>query len=129
MTQGPNQSCRAVLLAGHETTTNSLGFLLLELARNPGMQTRLRQEICDRKVANRGREFTVADFETMPYMQAVVKESLRLHAIFPHNYRKATKDDVVPLATPIQTKSGKMITEILVPKGTRVILSIAGYNR
>ena len=120
---------RTVLFAGHETTTNALSFLLLELARNPDIQTRLRQEIHRAKAANQGRDFTMTNLEAMPYMQAVVKEALRLHAIVPHNYRKATKDDVVPLATPIQTRSGKIITEIPVPEGTRVILSIAGYNR
>jgi cytochrome P450 len=96
------------------------------------MQTRLRREIQDAKrdVLARGQtELSLADMEAMPYLQAVLKESLRLHTIFPHNYRKAARDDVLPLATPLKTKSGKTVTEIPVSKGTRVILSIAGYNR
>lgn len=123
---------RAVLLAGHETTTTTLSFFLLELARNPDVQTRLRREIRGARATIHARgqtEFTSADLDAMPYMQAVLKEAMRLHSIFPHNYRKATKDDVLPLAQPIVTKSGKVISEIPVPKGTRVILSIAGYNR
>ena len=65
------------MLAGHETTTNALSFLLLELARNPAIQTRLRDEIRATRHATRARgqmELTPADLEAMPYLQAVLKE-------------------------------------------------------
>ena len=47
-----------------------------------------------------------------------------------HNtFREAIKDDLLPLSKPIITSSGKIITEIPVPKGLKIITSIGGYNR
>ena len=45
------------------------------------------------------------------------------------NFRGAARDDVIPLSKPFTSRSGKLVGEIAVPKGTRVILSLAGYNR
>lgn len=41
----------------------------------------------------------------------------------------AGRDDILPLAHPITTESGEVINEIVVPKGTRIVASIAAYNR
>lgn len=60
------------MLAGHETTANSTSWTLLELARHPEMQKRLREEIWAKQQAL-GREFEARDLESMPYLQAVVK--------------------------------------------------------
>lgn len=65
-----------ILLAGHETTSNSLSWILLELARHPKMQSRLRDEIRETEAAVRARgdtQFTMADFDAMPYTVAVIK--------------------------------------------------------
>lgn len=58
-----------------------------------------------------------------------MKEMLRLHPAVPALHRSAGKDIVVPLSKPLTTLSGKAIQEVLIPKGTRLILSIAAYNR
>lgn len=66
------------MLAGHETTANSLSWTLLELVRNPDMQIKLRQEIrnMERDVQARGDSaFGPRDFDSMPYLTAVVKVS------------------------------------------------------
>ncbi|KIK10585.1 hypothetical protein PISMIDRAFT_124220, partial [Pisolithus microcarpus 441] len=55
-------------------------------------------------------------------------EVLRYHCTLPHVYRVAVQDDVVPLAKPIRTGVA-VATEIRIPKGTRIVGSIAGYNR
>lgn len=54
---------------------------------------------------------------------------MRVHPALYHNYRQAARDDVLPLATPIRTSNGILITELPVPKGTKIFASIAGYNR
>lgn len=54
---------------------------------------------------------------------------MRLHPILWHISRYAGKDDVIPLAQPIVTKSGKHISSIPVSKGTKVKLSLCAYNR
>ncbi|KDQ64101.1 hypothetical protein JAAARDRAFT_201503 [Jaapia argillacea MUCL 33604] len=123
---------RTMILAGHETSANSLTWTLWELAKNPKMQLRLRREIRDAEVAVRQRgdsEFRLVDIEAMAYLQAVLKESLRLHPVVPQMQREASKDDVLPLHKPIRTNSGKLVSEVPIPKGTQLILSVAGYNR
>jgi hypothetical protein len=46
-----------------------------------------------------------------------------------HSYRYASQDDVLPLSQPITKISGEVIHELPVPKGTRIVASIAAYNR
>ena len=65
-----------ILLAGHETTSNTLSWILLELARRPRVQSKLRAEIQEMEAAIRTRgdtQFTIADFDEMPYTMAVIK--------------------------------------------------------
>jgi cytochrome P450 len=119
------------LVGGHLTTANTISWTLYELARHPYVQTRLRAEMLDARSKAQARgnvDVTANDFENMPYTIAVMKESLRLHPITVRINREATKDDVVPLYTPLVTRSGKVVKEIIIPKGTNVSLSIHGYN-
>ncbi|KAF8829537.1 hypothetical protein HHX47_DHR3000654 [Lentinula edodes] len=104
----------------------------LEIARNPQLQARLRAEIraTEEKIADRGEEeFTMQDFEEMPVLNAMSKETLRYHPVAIHLYRTAYEDDVLPLLKPIVGKSGEIISEIHIPKGTQVIGSASAYNR
>ena len=69
---------RVIILAGHETTSNTITWILYELARQPEIQQKLRQEIRTMKEAARARgqtEFTMRDVDAMPYLLAVVKVS------------------------------------------------------
>ena len=58
-----------------------------------------------------------------------VQESMRLHPIVYWLLREASRDDVIPLAFPIVTKSGKQINSIPVMKGTTIDIAIDVYNR
>ncbi|KIK40787.1 hypothetical protein CY34DRAFT_763985 [Suillus luteus UH-Slu-Lm8-n1] len=123
---------RTILFAGHETTSNTISWGLLELARQPKIQSRLRTEIWETEAAVHARgdiDFTIADFEAMPYTTAVMKEILRFCCVIYHANRCASQDDVLPLSQPITTRSGDVIRELPVPKGTRIVASIAAYNR
>ncbi|KAJ7744693.1 cytochrome P450 [Mycena metata] len=123
---------RTIIMAGHETTANSFSWAILELARQPKIQSRLRSEIrsMERMIHARGSyEFSTSDIESMPYLLAVVKEVLRFHPVSFNNFRQSATDDVLPLFRPITLRSGEVITELPVPKGMKVIISIAAYNR
>lgn len=123
---------RTILFAGHETTSNTISWGLLELARQPEIQSRLRAEIWETEAAVHARgdmDFTIADFDAMPYTTAVMKEILRFCTVIYHANRCASQDDVLPLSQPITTRSGDVIRELPVPKGTRIVASIAAYNR
>ncbi|KAJ8585426.1 cytochrome P450 [Rhizopogon salebrosus TDB-379] len=123
---------RTILFAGHETTSNTITWALLELAKQPEIQSRLRAEIRKTEAAIHARgdaDFTIADFDSMPYTTAVMKEVLRFYCVLYHSYRCASQDDVLPLSQPITKRSGEVIYELPVPKGTRIVASIAAYNR
>ncbi|KZV64465.1 cytochrome P450 [Peniophora sp. CONT] len=121
-----------ILLAGHDTTANSLTWWLYELARHPEWQERVRDEIrvVRRKLTERGvDDFTIADLEGMSVMHATLKEAMRLHTIVWMLSRVAGQDDVIPLSTPITTETGERISSIPVQKGQNIEISIATYNR
>ncbi|OAX39518.1 cytochrome P450, partial [Rhizopogon vinicolor AM-OR11-026] len=123
---------RTILFAGHDMISNTISWALLELARQPEIQSRLRAEIRETEAAVHARgdaDFTIADFDAMPYTTAVIKEVLRFSPVVYRVHRYASQDDILPLSQPITTCSGKVIHELPIPKGTRIVASIAAYNR
>ncbi|KAF9645980.1 cytochrome P450 [Thelephora ganbajun] len=122
---------RTVMFAGHETTAKTLTFALWELAKKRHIQERLRAEIAETLTKIRARgdsDFTVDDFDSMPYLLAVGKETLRVHPIAAEIPRVATENNVLPLTKPIVGVSGKVYKELPVPAGTLAIISTVGYN-
>ncbi|OJA09904.1 hypothetical protein AZE42_06198 [Rhizopogon vesiculosus] len=67
---------KVILLAGFETTAVSMTWALIELARNPDIQMKLRDECLD--FASTPSYDDLAN--KLPYLDAVVNEVLRLHA-------------------------------------------------
>jgi alkylphenol/PAH-inducible cytochrome P450 monooxygenase len=54
---------------------------------------------------------------------------MRLHPIVYALRKEATRDDVIPLAFPTTTASGKQISSIPITKGTTIDIAIDVYNR
>ncbi|EPQ55474.1 cytochrome P450 [Gloeophyllum trabeum ATCC 11539] len=122
---------RVILFAGHETTSNSLAWALWELAKHPEIQTRLRKEIRETEARVRASgqaELDLSDVESMPYLQAVLKESMRIHPAVGRIIRIAGGDKVIPLSRPLRLNSGNVVNELAVPHGTKLALSISAYN-
>ncbi|CDO70552.1 hypothetical protein BN946_scf184579.g8 [Trametes cinnabarina] len=149
------------VLAGQETSTSTLGRLLHVLAREQDAQKRLRSEVRDAKTRHAlacGME--ASEWESvslpydiltgLPYLDAVVRETLRLHPptsimnrvyvlvnhcssrsllTAPSQLYSATKDSVLPLQYPICSATGEQVSTVYVPKGTNVMISILGANR
>ena len=81
---------RTIILGGHETTANTLSWILLELARNPHVQKKLRNEIrsMEQTIQSRAnREFTPADLDSMTYLNAFVKVTIALEFNVAITYR------------------------------------------
>ncbi|XP_026324881.1 probable cytochrome P450 9f2 [Hyposmocoma kahamanoa] len=64
-------------VAGFETVSSAMSFLLYELAINPDMQEKLYQEIRKNDAQNKGK-FDYNSVQNMVYMDMVVSETLRL---------------------------------------------------
>lgn len=84
----------AVLLAGRDTTASTLSWTLYELARHPEVVAKLRTEILD--TVGTERTPTYEDLKNMPYLKAVMNETLRLYPSVPFNVRLALKDTTLP---------------------------------
>ncbi|KAG6811698.1 hypothetical protein H0H92_006205 [Tricholoma furcatifolium] len=115
-----------LLLAGFQTISTSLTWALIELAKNPKEQQRLREELSQFSTAEPTWEQLVSDF---PFLDAVVHETLRLYPVVTHTSRVAAKDDIVPLSTSIVTASGDRVSSVVVEEGTLVSIPIRAINR
>jgi cytochrome P450 len=47
------------------------------------------------------------ELNALPYLDAVLRETLRVHAPVPGTARYAVEDDIVPLATPLIDRKGR----------------------
>ena len=65
-----------LLLAGHETTANTLSWTWYELGRNPAALAQLEAELA--RVVG-ARPVTTADLPDLPWTAAVIDEAMRLH--------------------------------------------------
>ncbi|KAJ7238128.1 cytochrome P450 [Mycena haematopus] len=105
--------------------SNTLAFGLLELARNPEFQEKLRAEIH----SFLGTASGTLVYDTMPLLNAFIKETLRVYPAGPIQERITTQDTVIPLAHEIQTTTGKLMNQIPVRKGQVLHVAIASYQR
>ncbi|GJJ12932.1 hypothetical protein Clacol_007179 [Clathrus columnatus] len=119
----------AFTIAGHDTTSSMLQWVFYELSLHPEVQAKIREEIKFTKAIKKVQELGASEFESMHYTMAVLKETLRFHPIALNNVRLADRDDIIPLAYPVETASGKKVQAIRVRKGQTVFMSQYGYNR
>lgn len=71
-----------VLLAGEDTTANTLGWTIWLLAARPDIQTQLAEEAHD-ALGDGGQPVEYESVEQLAYAEAVVRESMRLKAVAP----------------------------------------------
>ncbi|MFB6140303.1 MAG: cytochrome P450 [Halosimplex sp.] len=87
-----------LLLAGHETTALALTFTFFLLAQHPRVEETLRAEL-DETLG--GDPPTVTDMGDLPYLEQVVKESMRLYPPVPGIIREAkARDQIAVYAIP-----------------------------
>ena len=101
--------CVLFLLAGFETSSNTLGFTLYYLAVNPDIQDKLRTEIKDAIESNAKKPlYDVA--QHIEYLDCVIKESQRLSPTLAQVNRECSED--------------YDLNGIHIPAGTEIIIPI-----
>ncbi|KAL4882668.1 cytochrome P450 [Aspergillus karnatakaensis] len=100
--------CKAAMFAGADSTAVMLSTILFHLVRRPAVRQRLKREIQGRQPG--------ADYQSLPYLQAVIREGLRLGMANPARLTR-----VVPPRSPGCTVSG-----VFLPPGT--IVGAAAYT-
>ncbi|KAI0077562.1 cytochrome P450 [Panus rudis PR-1116 ss-1] len=113
------------LFAGHETTSSSVTWCLFALTQAPGVQRKLRDELLSVSTDSP----TMDELAGLPYLDMVVKETLRIHAPVPMTVRQAVSDTVIPVSEPYIDRSGVVRDEIRVAKGDIIWIPILLVNR
>ncbi|PGH00588.1 hypothetical protein GX51_05687 [Blastomyces parvus] len=102
------------LAAGHETTASALTWACYLLTKHPDIQTRLRAEI-RAGIPSGNSPITYADLESLPLLNGVCQEVLRLYPTVPMTVRESIRDTTIV---------GKHV-----PKGTRILICPYAINR
>lgn len=104
-------TCITNIGAGSDTTSISLGSVIYHLCRCPKAMQALKDEIDTMEAAGKiSNPVTFAETQQMPYLQAVIKEALRIHP--------ATG---LPLGR-VVPQGGKLIAGYTIPEGVGVLL-------
>jgi len=69
------------------------------------------------------------ELNALQYLDAVVRETLRVHPPVASTVRVAGKDDVIPLGAPYVDAHGRMHDSIRIGKGSPVVIPILAMNR
>lgn len=81
----------SMMFAGHHTTSTTASWAIIELLRNPEVMERVVAEV-DEVAARGGGEVTYHDLRGVPWLEAAIKETLRLHPPLILLLRKAMVD-------------------------------------
>ncbi|XP_032682159.1 cytochrome P450 6B5-like [Odontomachus brunneus] len=105
----------ALFYAGYESSGMTISFTLYELALNQNVQDKLREEIRDMYARN-NNEMHFESINTMPYLIAVIKETLRKY----------------PIANSIQREALSSYTfkntNITVPKNQKIVIPLYAFS-
>ncbi|CAD6971861.1 unnamed protein product, partial [Tilletia controversa] len=149
------QQLITLILAGHETSATGLTWALDFMARNPAVQEKLRKELQDAprteeddhddhpehagpssggshevpSLSNTRGMLNFQDIHALPYLDAVMKEVIRLAPSITSTVRQATEDSIIPLSKgyPKAGKAGKRgetFDSVFIPKGAEIFIPI-----
>ncbi|KAG8816555.1 hypothetical protein FRC19_011948 [Serendipita sp. 401] len=108
-----------ILIAGRDTTASCITFATYMLSQHPSVSARLEREVLS--VLGPSRAPTLDDFRSMPYLRAVINETLRLFPSVPLNVRDSLAERVWTDSTTGQ--------RWYVPSGTSITYSFFHLHR
>ncbi|XP_021768401.1 cytochrome P450 76C2-like [Chenopodium quinoa] len=103
-----------MVVGGTDTTSNTVELAMAEIMNKPEVLKKIQQEL-DTVV---GRDSIVEEHHIykLPYLQAVMKEALRLHP-------------VLPLLVPHSPSESCIVGGYTIPKGSRVFINVWAIHR
>ncbi|KAM0072424.1 putative geraniol 8-hydroxylase [Helianthus debilis subsp. tardiflorus] len=105
----------ALFIAGTDTTSSTLEWAMTELIHNPDKLERARSEVI-KLMENKKNIIQESDISQLPYLQAVIKETLRLHP-------------PAPFLIPHQAIHDVEIQGFVVPKNAQILCNVWAMGR
>ncbi|KAK7316643.1 hypothetical protein RJT34_00258 [Clitoria ternatea] len=100
--------------AGTDTSSNIIEWALAEMLKNPKIMMRAQQEMD--QVIGRQRPLVESDLPKLPYLQAICKETYRMHPS-------------TPLGVPRVAREACQVNGYYIPKSTRLNVNIWAIGR
>nr|AYV88863.1 cytochrome P450 oxidase CYP76F94 [Polygala tenuifolia] len=100
--------------AGTDTTTSTAEWAMAELLHDPRVLSKAKVEL--ERTIGRGKPIEESDIPKLPYLQAIIKETFRLHP-------------PVPLLLPRKAETDVEIGGYTVPKGAQVLVNVWAIGR
>ncbi|KAF8681496.1 cytochrome p450 [Rhizoctonia solani] len=115
-----------LIFAGHDTTSGALACIFQMLAEHPEIQSKLREELL--RCSDEDPDYVT--LKSFPLLDAVIRETLRLHPPVTIVERVSSRDTVLPLRAPMGVDAeGRPCTALAVPAGTLVMVGLRAANR
>lgn len=103
-----------LFVAGTDTTSNTLEWAMTEVLRKPDTMAKAKHEL--EKVIGKGIIVEEKDLMKLPYLQCIIKETLRIHPSIPF---------LIPRKLDNQVK----LNGYTIPKGTQVLVNAWAIGR
>ncbi|WJX14274.1 hypothetical protein P8452_04566 [Trifolium repens] len=103
-----------LFIAGSDTSGSTTEWAMAELLRNPNIMKKARNEVI--QVIDKSNQVKESDIPTLPYIQSIVKETLRLHP-------------PVPLLLPYIASNDVEINGYTIHKGNQVLINAWSIGR
>ncbi|KAH9697058.1 cytochrome P450 76C4 [Citrus sinensis] len=103
-----------LLIAGNDTASITMEWAMAELLHNPEALSKVKLEL--EQTVGKGNPIEESDITRLPYLQAVIKETFRLHP-------------TVPLLVPRKVSEDLEIEGFVVPKGAQVFVNVWAIGR
>lgn len=103
-----------MVVGGSDTTSNTVEFALTEMMNKPEVLKKVQQEL--ESVIGKDNIVEESDIGKLPYVYAVMKETLRLHP-------------ALPLLVPHCPSQTSIVAGYTVPEGSRVFVNVWAIHR
>ncbi|XP_057451216.1 geraniol 8-hydroxylase-like [Lotus japonicus] len=103
-----------IFIGGTETITSMIEWALAELLQNEKAMSKAKQEM--EQIIGKGKPIEESDIARLPYLQAVIKETFRLHP-------------PVPFLIPRKANANVKICGYTIPKDARVLVNVWAIGR
>jgi len=112
--EGVKAFIQDLITGGTESSAMTVEWAMSEILKKPEVFAKAAEEMDS--VVGRGRWVTEQDIPSLPYVDAIVKETMRLHP-------------VAPMLAPRQSREDTSVGGYDIPVGTRVLVSVWSIGR